>query len=107
MTLQAISIPQGVPAFTQRVSLEGKEYLLYLEWVERESAWYMTLSDADAEPILAGRKVVPDWPLLNRVTDSRRPPGELVAVDMSGQGLRPAFTDFGVRVLLTYWPSNG
>lgn len=88
-------------AFTFEVSLEGTLYLFALAWNARDSAWYMAISDADGAPIATGIRVVVDWPLLKGVADSRRPPGEIFALDTTGTG-DPGLADLGGRVSLIY-----
>jgi hypothetical protein len=99
----AIEIPDA-PHSVQRVTLGEQDFTLTLEWIQRESFWYLSLADANEVPILTGRKVVANFPLLARVTDARAPAGELIAVDVSGANADPGRTDLGTRVLLTFWP---
>lgn len=100
---QAIQVPQGIPFWTQRVTLEGRDFYLRAEWNQRDSRWYLGMSDAKEVVIYQPRKVVADWDLLRVIVDRRRPPGFLFARDMTGQGLPPGLDDFGTRVLLLYY----
>ena len=99
----AIQVPEDTPFWSQRVTLDGREYLLRGEWNQRAGFWYLGVSDAEEDPIVAPRKAVADWDLLKGVTDSRRPPGALVCVDFSGAGADPGFRDFTGRVALVYF----
>lgn len=104
----AIRLPLDTSFPTLRVTLDGAEYVLSLAWFQRESKWYLSLADTNGDPIISGVKVVADYPLtvLSR-HDARNPPGELMAIDTSGQGLDPFVNDMAgdePRVVLMYTP---
>lgn len=88
--------------YRQATALDGEDYVLRFQWNARAGGWFLELADADGVPIVSGVRIVADFPLLRRVTDPRRPPGELIAADLSGQALDPGFAELGERVVLTY-----
>lgn len=92
----------GYPARSQRTSLDGVAYELTFLWNERQGAWFLSIADAEGAPILMGARILVDHPLLGSLRDARRPPGELVALDMSDQQRDPGIDDFGTRVMLVY-----
>lgn len=104
--MEAITVPADRAFVSQRVTLDGKEYVITLKWNMREEKWYLWLADQDELPILSGVKVVADYPLLTLCRqDPRCPPGQLLAYDSLGQGLDPHFADMSgdsPRVLLMY-----
>jgi len=97
-----IPIPESVDAASLSVDLDGVTYRLGFRWNARASAWFMSLATEDETPIASGIKVVADWPLLRGVRGGLRPPGELLAVDTSGQQTDPGRDDLGRRVELVY-----
>lgn len=102
--MTAFLIPVSTdPAFTQRSKLDGTEYELYFEWNERDGRWFFSISDSTGDRIASGIKVVADWPLIHRVRDARRPPGEIVAIDSTGNGEPPGRDDLGARVKIYYY----
>lgn len=107
--MEAIIVPADRAFVTQRVTLDGAEYVLTLKWLERVEKWTLYLADQDEVPILSGVKVVADYPLLTLCKhDARCPPGQLMASDSSKQGLDPHFSDMSgdaPRVLLVYVPA--
>ncbi len=105
MTIQLISTSTTLSSYTQRTVLDGREYGFRFQWNQRAAKWYMDLADAAGAPIVFGVKVVADFPLLRRLTDSRTPPGELFAMDRSRAGQDPGLSDFGTRVQLIYIPA--
>ncbi len=88
------------PDYTQRTSLDGREYVLRFIYNEREQRWYLDLFDGDETPLALGLKLVANWNLLRRETDARLPPGELYAIDLSGTVDEQAAVDLDtVRIL--------
>ena len=88
-------------AFEYETELQGSVFQLSFRWNRRDAHWFLTVRDADGVDIASGRRVVADWPLLKGVVDVRRPHGEIVALDTTGEG-DPGLTDLGGRVLLLY-----
>lgn len=99
-----IPVPDGTAArsqWVQRTIIAGREYLLSFRWNTREERWYLSIADQDGVAIVSGLKIVCNWPLTRLVTDPRAPEADLIAIDMSGDGIDPGLLDLGVRVLLT------
>lgn len=101
-----IPLPRDVPHSIQRLSLDGRVYSLELAWNMRAEGWYLSLIDAEGEPIASGLRLVPNWPLL-RYSKWRDacPPGELVAQD-DASGAPIGYDDIGgdnPRVTLVYY----
>lgn len=103
-----IPVATDTPLYTQRVTLDGIEYVLKFDWNDRENRWYLSLYDVSETPLATGIKIVSNWPLLRRFTSANMPPGSLMAADLSPQGGEsPMYADLGVRVKLLYFPKNG
>ncbi len=103
MAILRIDMPQDSPQFVQQTQLDGETYTFRFHWNEREEAWYLQIGDVDDVPIISSRKLVANWPLLMRVTDSRRPPGELYLVDPTGSDTDPGLKELSNRVELLYF----
>lgn len=103
-----IPLPTDTPLFSIRTTLDGVEYVLNFDWNGRESRWYMSISMIDGTLLVAGIKLISNWPLLRRFADLRLPQGNLRAVDYSPQGGEPAglVEDLGRRVKLIYTPTS-
>jgi len=100
-----ISIPQNLPLFSQRITLDGIEYLFQFAWNDREQRWYVSISDINDNPLAMGLKIVANVPLLRRFTNPSLPQGDLIACDLSNQfGEPPLYTELGVRVRMFYFP---
>lgn len=92
------------PLFTERVRLNGLDYGLRFDYSAREGRFYLDISDAVGSAIALGIKVVENWNLLRKVSDSRRPAGELYAWDPNKVG-PPDLFDLGRRVRMLYFPA--
>lgn len=100
-----IPLPLDTPLFTMTVLLDGRSYILQLDYCEREFRWYLNVSTMEGAKLASGIKVIADWPLLRQCVDERLPPGILMSADVSGAGGEPPeFADLGRRVKLWYYP---
>lgn len=102
MSFHQIPLPQDVSHFVQQAILDNVTYTLRCHYNERENSWYMDLLDVEQNPIVCGRKLVADWPLLHRSRHTSLPPGQLYMVDLSDAGIDPSLADIGSRVILVY-----
>jgi hypothetical protein len=100
-----LSIPlrSDLPSFRFQVELDGASYSFDFAWNWRDEGWYFTLADANGDAIASGSRLVVNSPLA-RTSDTRRPPGVLLAVDTTGQHADPGYADLGKRCLLLYVP---
>jgi len=103
----AYSIPtqQGVPFWTQRTTLDGRDYNLRFAWNQREARWYLDILAGGGDPILTGLKLITNWPLLRSYhADPRVPPGELGVLTSLPDISPPGLNDMGIgrRCVLTY-----
>jgi len=110
MSVLLIPTTPEVPFQTSRITLEGREYNLDLRWNQREERWYLSIFDEGNAALLLGRKLIANWPLLRYYRDygTGLPQGELMAMDLTGDGSPPGLKDLGagLRVELTYFTSD-
>lgn len=92
----------GVPWYDLSIQLDGANYFLEFVWNPREQQWYLTVSDANEVVLLSERRVGVGLPMLARFRVAGLPPGELVAIDTSGQNVEAGLTELGARVHLLY-----
>jgi hypothetical protein len=98
-----IPVQSTLPLYQQFTTLDGQDFLLTFAYNARDFSWYLDIADQDAVAIVSGIRIVVAWDLLRRCVDARRPPGVLIANDLSGAGLDPGADDFGTRVELLYF----
>ncbi len=106
MATLLIPTSPGVPYYTQKTRFEGRDFILKFYYNERESRYYLGIYDEQEDPILVGLKIVANWPLLRHYGyEPRLPPGELMAIDLTGDGTPPTLDELGEgkRVELTYF----
>lgn len=107
MSVLLIPTTPETPYYQQKTRLDGRDYVLHFAYNQREDRWYLSLHDEEDVPILRGLKLVANWPLLKYYhADTRVPPGELIATDLTADGgSPPGFADLGEgrRVELTYF----
>lgn len=107
MPLPPVEIPLALdcPLWSMRTTLDGREYVLGFDYLEREGRWILNVSDVAGAPLATGIKVVANWPLLRQFVNPALPPGNLIATDVSnGGGEPPDFQALGRRVRLLYFP---
>jgi hypothetical protein len=102
MAQVVLPIDASAPHYTVDVALGGTLYRFGVNWNDRAGFWTLDVSLTDDTPLVAGMKVVADWDLLGQFPDLRLPPGYLLAVDLTAQGLDPAYDDLGSRVILVF-----
>lgn len=98
-----IPVQQGVPAWSQETMLDGQKFVLHFRWNDTDQAWYLSVHDLLDEPIVSGRRLVADWPVMHRVADPRRPKGEIMVVDLLLNGGTPRYEDLNDKCELTYF----
>lgn len=103
--------------YRQVTTLDGRDYVLRFLFNQREGKWYMSMADESDVSIVHGVKIVPLISLLRKVKDERKPPGLLMARDLTAADvdfsagekvvdLDPGLNDLGAGVLLFYFLEN-
>ena len=72
-----LPVPATSASFQQESELDGVVYRLAFRWNARSEVWTMTLADAQGDVIRSEITLVRDFPLLRRIADERKPPGDL------------------------------
>jgi hypothetical protein len=96
------TLTDGTPYYEFSVPLDGVTFLFEFIWNDRQACWFYNLKAADDTPLLMGRKVVLDLPMITRFKSLSLPAGDLVARDTTGAQIPPSLTDLGDRVILYY-----
>lgn len=89
--------------WSQRVALDGSDYLLSFAWSGRDNAWYLSIANANGDPLINSIKLISNWSLLRRFAYVQGiPPGALVLLDPSGKLPRPGYFNLA-SVFLVYY----
>jgi len=103
MSVRVPCTPGGRGSWIQQTALDGAVYQFTFDWNGRVGLWMMHLADAQGVAIRTGMMLTTGTSLLRRITDTRRPPGALVVVDLTGaDDADPGFDDLGTRFVLSY-----
>lgn len=103
MRLLVPCTPGGDSSWTQTTALDGVDYVMRFDWLQRMGRWVLHLSDSSGVAIRTGMVLNIDALLLRGVTDPRRPRGELVVIDTTNtHDADPGFSDLGGRFVLLY-----
>lgn len=109
MAVLVIPTPNDQPYYSQKVRLDGRDYLFHVAYNEREDRRYLSIHDEEDEPLVSGIKIIANWPLLRSYRfEPRLPPGELMAIDLTGDDSPPGLNELGEdrRVELNYFEAD-
>lgn len=84
---------QGFADYTEIVQLGGLTYRLRWIWNARAECWFVTVLGAGGDVIVAGKRVVLEWPLLRQHVQNTLPDGAIMALDITGQRVEPGRED--------------
>lgn len=95
----------GSAHYRQSTPLDGQVFVLHFNWNERDQNWYLSVHDADDNPIRGtiGKKLVQDYPVFLRAYTDDRPIGELMVISSSSTD-DPGLLDLGDGTVLVYIP---
>ena len=93
-------------SFTEEVTLESVPYRLEFTWNDRNEFWALTIKNRDLVTLIAGIKIVLSYPLLVIHPDRGLPPGELIAIDTTGDAVTVNRTNLGDNVRLIYYTED-
>lgn len=99
------TLADGTGHYRQSTPLDGQVFVLYFDFNERDGNWYLSIHDSDDQPIrgAVGRKLVVNYPVIQRVYVDERPAGELLVVSDLTQD--PGLLDLGNGTILSYIPA--
>lgn len=100
-----------VDDFSLDCSLDGGNFRIELSWSPRSESWFISVyailtDQVDPVPVLQGSRLSIWWPVLAGIPGTNRPPGELVALDLTNIGTDAAHNELGGRVQLAYYPAS-
>lgn len=82
--------------------LDDVEYQFQLQWLDRRKFWVLRVIDARRELVIKGIRVVGNSDMLQPYSDTRLPPGQLIAHDTTGKNQDPGRNDWRERHILLY-----
>ncbi len=104
-TILEIPLFPEVPLYTERVTLDGRDYILRFDYAQREDRWFMSVDTPEGTTVRRGIKVTANYDVLKTCVHPDRPLGALLFLDVrrvNGAGEAPGFQDMGRTVKLVY-----
>lgn len=90
--------------FSQQITLDNSIFRFDFLWNSRGEQWNLSVLDVDLNPLVEGIKLVLGYPLFDQWVDRGLPPGELFAIDTTGDEIKITRTNLGTIVELIYIP---
>lgn len=90
------------PAFSEEIILDNIPYRFSFSWNTRGEFWSMIIQDRSEVVLIAGVKLILNFPLLFMHPGKNLPPGELWVIDTTESLERIGRTDFENNVSLIY-----
>jgi len=96
------------PNYEMIVSLDGTNYVLVFDWIQRWGRWTISVLTENRQPILMGHGLVTNYPVGVRVKDSRMWPGLMVVIS-DGSHTEPNLENMNLKgpIQLAYRPVSG
>ncbi|RYM52011.1 hypothetical protein BSQ97_14855 [Serratia proteamaculans] len=96
-----LSFQSGLTTQTMQATFDGYPVTLKLKWNERFGFWSLGVFDRESNPILAGIKLVQDFPLIGGFHLTQFG-GELLFLKVNGDKDRPDLESIGGDHILLY-----
>lgn len=77
-------------------------YHFELRWIDACQSWLLSMFDAYRGPIFYNYRLSGNWSVTATSSDPRLPPGDIVCVDVTGQGKEPTFENLGIDLQVIY-----
>lgn len=97
-----ITLRPALLTYRNRVVLDGVVIYLGIQYRARTNDWFLSVFDAQQDPIVQGVRVQVGLPLLRGLRDERLPPGKLLAGRDGSDFDLPRQGEFGGAVKLFY-----
>lgn len=101
MTIVEIPTRWDIANYVQTTVIGGKTFLLEFLYNDRDSSWYLTISDVTGSVIRSGIKLVPNFFFLKNLVDPKWNIGQLAISNSSG--FPPVLGDLGSNSRLLYF----
>ncbi len=102
---QYLQIPTSLDGnYVEKLTFEGKVYILRIRYNARMDRWLMDISDASSNLLLAGIVLTEEWGCTTRFVDNELgiPPGMFLCLDKTGMHQEANGTNMGKDVIFLY-----
>lgn len=102
MSIQRINTRNDLPAYSQRVDLDGEIFTLAFRYNLRADRWFFDIKDEQENPVLVGLPLQAGVGLTARYVIEELPSNEFVIVNRDGSDTNPGREDLGELSQLLY-----
>lgn len=104
MAYLEVPLRTDIYAYTQKTTIEGVVYTLGLRYNARMERWVLDIMDAAGTMLLAGVKMLVNYPVTRRFIGrvAGLPEGHFMVVDETGQARNPTQDNLGDDIKLIY-----
>ena len=104
MALYVIPVARRAPHQTQTTTLDGRAFVIRLDWNARIQRWFLSIETSGGTSIMRSRAVVLGADLLRQVRhDPAAPQGALMLIDSQGDDVEAGLDTLGARHRLIYF----
>ena len=91
------------PIYNMTVSFDGTPYGLSFVYSEREACYHMHISDSSGNLLVAGIKLLAQWPLLHKYAVAGLPSGEIIIMSNTADPGPPDVGELGDGLAFTMY----
>jgi len=102
MSVEILPITADVSNFSEEITLENVPFRFDFVFNNRSNQWSMSVLNINLTPIVEGIKLVLNYGMFEQFRSYDLPPGELYAIDSTGDEIEITRTNLGNTVLLIY-----
>lgn len=103
-TLITIPVARREPHQEQTTTLDGRPFVIRLDWIQRIQRWTISLFSPNGDAIVQCKGLVLGADILRQVRyNPAAPQGGLVVVDMQGADVEPDLDSLGGRHRILYF----
>ena len=104
MALNTILIPinSNNPKWSERLTIDGSDYIFHFRWNNRMSRWILSIGDQSDNPLIIGIVCCVRMDLLAQFRYMDVPQGVLMFFNPNTPDTDPSYEDFGNGAFLAY-----
>ncbi len=106
MAIEILQLDSDHEYYESEFLLDNESFRLLARYNKRVDAWFVSLYDAEGEPIAVGRRLTVGNLLFPWLVAQSRPAGQLIALDTTDEDVDPGQYDLGNRIVVMYFDAE-
>lgn len=102
MAVEILQLDSEHEYYESEFLLDNESFRMIARYNRRVDSWFLSLYDAEGEPIAVGRRLTVGNLLFPWLVGRNRPAGQLLALDTKDNDEDPGQFDLGNRVIVAY-----